>query len=395
MEINLSITWVYILAAVLPILIVPMLLPKIALMARRKNITDKPNERKLQKTPVMVTGGTVLITVICIVMLVLNVFYQLDLLFSALCVMIILYSMGLLDDTIGLTYQFKFVGQIVCVLLLFLCGGYQIVIPFQSGMLSFWASLACSLFLGLLLINAFNFIDGIDGLASGIGILLGLVMAWWDVRHGMISDAVLSLTMSGALFGFFFFNVFSSKYKMYLGDSGSLMLGAAAYLPLCVTSTGFYNEPVGLDAYDISFFIAAFSVIVLDLVRVVLLRLSLGRSPFLADRNHLHHILVDVGFTHHAATLFIVSLNVMVLIVWFVTAKMCINLWVQGAIVVIVAVFLIWTPFFVLAFTRRRNPDRFARLRLRVDKMMKLDKLQHVFIQRIIDYRGLSGIKKS
>ena len=395
MNFFISITWVYILAAVLPILILPLLLPKVALMARRKNITDKPNERKLQRVPVMVTGGTVIISVLCSVLLILNVFYRLDPLFSSLCVMFIMYIFGLLDDTIGLTYQFKFVGQIICVSLLFLCGGFQIVIPIPAHGWAMLVSYVVSLFVGLLLINAYNFIDGIDGLASAIGIMLAGVFSWWNIRHGLVTDALLSLSIASALLGFFFFNVFSSKYKMYLGDSGSLVLGIAAYIPVCVSSTRFYATPIDLEVYEPGFFFAVFSVMVFDLARVVFVRLSMHKSPFLPDRNHLHHVLVDVGLTHHVATLLILSLNLLVLLVWYLTAQTGMNEWLQLALVVVTAVIIIWTPYFWLTYLRTKRPRKYVRLRTNMDRWMHFDRMYKSFMQRVVDNGFIDMIWRS
>ncbi len=230
-----------------------------------------------------------------------------------------------------------------------------------------------------------NFIEGIDGLASGIGILAGVAIAWWNVCHGQVAAAVIAIAMVGALFAFFFFNVYSVKFKMYLGDSGSLVLGAIAYMALSVNSSFFYFALDWFDVYSPSFFIAVFSVVVFDLVRVVFLRLSLRHSPFVADRNHLHHILVDVGFTHRIASLLIIVLNLLVIGVWFATASMGIVLWLQTCIVVAVAIVLIWLPFIGLYTFRKRQPDRFAQLHHRLDNMMYFDRKVYVFIQQNLD----------
>jgi len=383
---NISMVAIFIIAFVLPMIIVPLILPKVALMARRKRFTDNPNSRKLQSSPVMVTGGIVLLTAITVTLTVVSVFYSMDVLFSALCVIVVFFLLGLLDDAIGLSYQYKLLGQILLVLLLYLCGGYRI--DFHITTDSFLVPLGISLFVGLLLINAFNFIDGIDGLASALGIMMGSELCWWNTIHGYYEYAIYMLILEAALLPFFFFNVFSSKYKMYLGDSGSLMLGASAYIGICLSMNNSLYTEGGLESYDVSFFLAVFAVVIFDLLRVVFFRILHGKSPFLPDRTHLHHMMVDLGCNHFMSTMTILTFNIIVLMVWLVTAYFSVEERLQTIIILVTALALVWGPYAFLRLMQKRCPERYARLQEHTKKVSLRSNYQISKFQVFIDSIG-------
>ena len=257
--------------------------------------------------------------------IIINLFYNLGDLCPALCVMFILYIFGMLDDTIGLSWNFKMGLQILAILLLYFGGSYGVNSMFGLfglGTLSWWFSLICTLFTGLLLLNAVNFTDGIDGLASGLGLIGAIVMGYWSIRHGFIIQALVSCIMIGTLFSFYVFNVFSKRYKMYMGDSGSLVLGLFIYMSVCPDSYYFLDNTFIVDKYFVSFLLALFSAMIFDTLRVVIVRILKGKSPFQPDRTHLHHIYVDAGMSHLLATNKIILNNIAVLLAWYGTAVM-------------------------------------------------------------------------
>ena len=381
-------TLLYLLSFLLPMLMVPVVLPSVALMAKKKRMVDAPNSRKLQAAPVFVMGGMVFLPVLCITLMVANIFHNIDILFPAVCVIVVLFSLGILDDGIGLNWRIKLLVQTLVVLLLFLCGGYRIQTLeglFGVYELPYWVSLILSLFIGLMFINAFNFIDGVDGLASALGIFSGIVLGVWDVRHVYIEHAVLSFAVSGALFSFFFFNVFSERYKMYLGDSGSLVLGIFAYISICSTAHAVPDLSFLADQYAVSFFIAIFSVVLFDLARVVLMRILKGRSPFMPDRRHIHHLMVDLGCSHLMATLLILITNACVILVWYLTAKSGMNVEMQFFIVFVSAALLVWGPCAALELLRARKPRLYVRMSSRVCRLAAKTNRFHGAIRRFVD----------
>lgn len=362
----------------------------VVLLARRKRLTDAPNARKKQMRPVAVMGGTVIILAICVTAIVINLFYDISSLFPAFCVMMILYIFGMLDDNIGLSWKFKLFMQVFAILLLFYGGSYgvnSLYGLFGLETLPWWLALILTLFTGLLLLNAVNFSDGIDGLASGLGFLAAIVMGYWNVRHGFTTQALLSFTMAGVLVAFYTFNVFSERYKMYMGDSGSLVLGLFVYMSSCPNSYYLLDNTFLADGYFVSFIVALLSAMIFDMVRVVFWRVIKGKSPFRPDRTHLHHAYVDLGMSHFLATTKILINNIAVIAVWYVTASFEMNVELQFFVVLFAGVVFIWMPYFILTYCRDKYRKVYAviskRCRRRSGRL-------HIFsnlITRVIDGR--------
>jgi UDP-N-acetylmuramyl pentapeptide phosphotransferase/UDP-N-acetylglucosamine-1-phosphate transferase len=172
------------------------------------------------------------------------------------------------------------------------------------------ASILFTVFVFIVIINGINLIDGIDGLAAGVSILISFTMGLWFLLSEIIPYAIMCFIMVGSLSAFFYFNVFGKNNKIFLGDAGSLIVGMA----IAVFTINFLeNQPGFLDFVAVGTSPAiAFGILIIplfDSLRVFILRLSQGRSPFSADRQHLHHILLDLGFPHLNATLMLISAN--------------------------------------------------------------------------------------
>lgn len=368
--------------------ITPMILPVFVLMAQRKGITDSPNFRKFQQRPVSVLGGIVIASVISITMACAHMFVDMNDLFLAMTMILTLLMIGLVDDAIDVHFLVKLFVQVFVVALLFFSGHYRIVTLgglFGISALNTTVSCIISIFVGVFIINAINFIDGIDGLASLFGVFFGLVMGIWSLNHGIISHAVLSFAYVGALLNFFLFNAFSKKYKMYMGDSGSLILGLYAYLSVCLV---FSQEPQGYFYtcnYHISFAIAWLAVPVFDMVRVCFYRVIKGNSPFAADRTHLHHLLTDWGISDVAVSILLVLMNVLVLAVWFVTASTGMGALKQAFIVAAVALLVVWSPALYVNYLLKKKNDRYEKMRMRFLRNQAMNQQLHNSITRMID----------
>lgn len=385
-----SIDLLYWLSVLLPMLMVPVVLPMVVLMARRKRLTDNPNARKMQDRPVPVMGGMVIMLVVCVSAIVLNLFYDLGFLYPAFCVMVILFIFGMLDDNIGLSWQFKLGVQIFSILLLFFGGNYgvhSLYGVFGIEIIPIWAACLMTLFSGILLLNAVNFVDGIDGLASGLGVLAGIVLSYWDIRHGFVTHALLSFVIVGVMSSFFVFNVFSERYKMYMGDSGSLVLGFFVFMSTCPEPSLLDEKTFIADNYFMSFLVAIISAMVFDLIRVALLRIIKGKSPFHPDRTHLHHICVDMGMSHLFTTLRILFANIIVIAIWYFTASSGMNVTLQYLLILLTGVVVYWLPYFHIVYLRDHNPERYEKLSARCKQLSSYSDVFTSVIRRIIDGR--------
>ena len=388
METIMSTETLFLLSALIPVVLMPFIMPMVAMMARRKNITDNPNARKLQKQPVMVLGGMVIISVLCVTLMFVNMFYNLSNLFTPLCVMIVFFIFGLLDDAIGLNYKVKLYMQILLIMMLFFCGEYRahgFFGVFGVSSLNTTLSFLLTLFVGLLYVNAINFIDGIDGLASAVGVLSSIMLFKWNQLLGLTEMAFFSCAMAGIFAVFFLFNVFSSKYKMYMGDSGSLVLGFFIFISTCPHGIKVDAESSLVLKYAFSYLFATFSVPVFDIYRVVIFRVLNGKSPFEPDRTHLHHVIVDMGVTHFLATTIIIFFNLCVLLVWFITAKAGMSLEWQFLVVVMTAITFIWGSYFLITYNRDHNPERYGRWKAAFELYSSKTENAHESVRYVID----------
>jgi UDP-GlcNAc:undecaprenyl-phosphate/decaprenyl-phosphate GlcNAc-1-phosphate transferase len=289
-------------------------IPKIILVSNKKQLFDVPNHRKANQHKVIPNlGGIAIFSAIFIATLVALQGFDVNKISGILLAALIMFLMGLKDDTIGLSPNKKLTGQIiVTIYLIVVCNirFYNLHGLFGINEINYSLSLIISLITILGLINAFNLIDGIDGLAAGIGIIISLTYGFSFLYFGQIEYAILSFSLTGSLIAFFFYNVFGKKNKIFMGDTGSLTLGIIfAVLTILfneITPTKhIYNLVLASPAISLSIMI----VPVVDTIRVFYVRISQKRSPFSADMNHIHHHLIRITKNHLHATIILVSIN--------------------------------------------------------------------------------------
>ena len=185
---------------------------------------------------------------------------------------------------------------------------------FGIGEIGIVPSYLLSLFVLIAIINAVNLIDGIDGLASGLGILYCLFFAIYFGLAGETSWSILGICMVGALAVFFIYNVFGKREKIFMGDSGSLLLGyllTAFVFHLCEINA--YNEvPEALHMSAApAVAVCVLTVPIFDTIRVSLTRIKQHRSPFQPDKNHIHHLLLRTGLNHLQTTCVLLSVSIL------------------------------------------------------------------------------------
>jgi UDP-N-acetylmuramyl pentapeptide phosphotransferase/UDP-N-acetylglucosamine-1-phosphate transferase len=176
-----------------------------------------------------------------------------------------------------------------------------------------------SIFTLVILTNAYNLIDGLDGLAGTIGAIILTALGIWFYLTGNHAISLVSLSFAGALVAFLFFNWQPSK--IFMGDTGALMIGfLISYLTVLFINSNHRLEAENEYKFQSSIATAVCVVIVpvFDTLRVIILRLRHGQSPFQADRNHLHHQFLNLGFSHAKSVLVISAINIiMIVLAWF------------------------------------------------------------------------------
>lgn len=304
---------------VIAAMVVFVIQPAVAKIAQMKSIVDNPDARKLNKKPMPVLGGVAVFFGIMFSLGVAGYYVEsLDVEFEIIIAMLIMLYTGVGDDIMELSPKVRFGLQIFTVcLIMFLCGIYVDNFHGLWGIykLPWYIAVALTIFSCVGIINSINFIDGVDGLCSGYGIFVSVMFAMCFIRMGDLSYAILSLAVAGALFPFMLHNVFGKRYKMFLGDGGSLVLGflCSLYVMRIIQS----GDDV-VTGSTISFTLAVLAVPVFDTIRVMIARVVNGHSLVSPDKTHLHHMFIELGCSHAITTINIIALNGLIVFIWYI-----------------------------------------------------------------------------
>lgn len=296
--------------------------PRLVKIALMKNIVDNPDARKLQRTPVPVLGGVAVFFGIVIGIGSMSAFVNCSgLLIVIMSMMAMLYT-GTMDDILNLSPGLRFLIEIIVVLLLIFVGGYCID-DFQGlwgiGPIAGWIAVPLTVFAAVGIINAINLIDGVNGLSSGFCITACILFGVLFYLAGEVTMTVLAAVSVGALIPFFFHNVFGKTSKMFIGDGGTLVMGTvmSVFVIEILRTDSECAAYVGPNVGLVPFTLAVLSIPVFDTLRVMSTRILKGSSPFHPDKTHLHHMFIELGASHAATTLAILSLNTLVVLCWW------------------------------------------------------------------------------
>ncbi|MGQ0827504.1 MAG: MraY family glycosyltransferase [Bacteroidota bacterium] len=231
--------------------------------------------------------------------------------------LLIMFFVGVKDDIIGTAPVKKLVAHVLVGMVLVLMADIRIVGLhgiFGIEVIPYWASVFLSLFTYIVVVNAFNLIDGVDGLAGGIGFIASSAMGAWFAFVGDYVMACLAFSLSGSLLAFLMFNF--SPAKIFMGDSGSLTIGLTIAI-LAIKLVGYDVSSIKheflLNASKPIFVMSVLVYPLVDTLRIFIYRAVQGVSPFSADRNHIHHRLIDIGCTHKATTIILYSVNIFII----------------------------------------------------------------------------------
>lgn len=301
------------------------LIPQAIRFAHRFQLVDRPNSRKnhIKSTPIL-GGLSIFISVVfafSLTSLLLYNYPNIDLdfkivfgLFTAVSVMVFF---GLKDDIFEVSPFEKIIFQIITALFVIIfC---EIRIHNFDGLFGVYElptlfSYVFSVFVFVIVVNAFNLIDGIDGLSASVGLISTLSFGVFFYLDDLVIQSLIMFCYSGALMSFLIFNF---KKRVFLGDNGSMSLGVVIAFGIftLITATSGTNL-----LSESGYFINNASVIVLalisfpllDTIRIFCVRLMRGKSPFMPDRNHLHHHLIYLNFSHLESTFLIVIYTIIV-----------------------------------------------------------------------------------
>ena len=384
--------------ALVALLCTTWIYPLIHKVAQTKNIVDNPNARKLQRVPVPVLGGlTVVFGIMAGIMCfkTISTFYDMFPVFAAI---IIIMIVGFIDDTISLSPKVRFVVEIILILYIIFVSGKQIN-DFHGlwGLYSIpqYISIPLTLFACVGIINAINLIDGVDGYSSGYSIvsciLFGIIFFVMD----NIRMAALSAIVAASLIPFFCHNVFGKHSKMFIGDAGTLALGIIfSVFVMNILSNYPHDTFVGTNFGLVAFTLAIMCVPIFDTLRVMTMRIIRKKSPFSADKTHLHHLFIELGFSHFGTTISIISINLLIILCWFITYKLGMSVDIQLYVVIVLGVFITFVFYPVTQSHIRRNTSYYQFLCKIGHKTQITNHKRWKKIQRLIDITTCKEIKE-
>ena len=268
-------------------------IPSIVRVSKIKGLMAHPNGRTSHDDPTPNLGGVAIFAGVIISSVLFTGIPAAHELKYVIAGMLIIFFWGLKDDLHPMPAYKKFIGQVIAILIILVPGDFHLSSLhglFGIEELSYTLTLPLTFILFLALINSFNLIDGIDGLSSGVGIITSLFFGIGFLLADHMSYAIMSFILASSLIAFFIYNVFGKENKIFLGDTGSMLIG---YL-LAIFAVRFLNFEYGTTVFESDLSTPAVMLCVLivplfDTARVFVLRMLRGKSPFAADRSHIHH----------------------------------------------------------------------------------------------------------
>ena len=304
----------YVMAFVLTLIFIP----PVIFMVKRFKLFDRPNARKEHIVPTPTFGGISIFAGMMVSLLFWFKFYNHPSIITFFLSMILLFGVGIMDDLKDLAARYKLVIEAGVATLLAISG---IRITSFGGLfgineLHITAQYIITVVTIVGITNALNLIDGIDGLAGGLGFMSLVTLGIFLTISKDLNYAMIAFALAGALLGFLYFNF--NPARIFMGDTGSLMLGFVIAV-LCVQLmkiNSIHPTPVVPNIYV--FTLGIVMIPVFDTLRVFGTRIWKGRSPFSADKTHIHHLITNKGFTHAFAARVICVFHgfILILVYW-------------------------------------------------------------------------------
>lgn len=290
--------------------------PTIINISRRKNLMDEPGARSSHLRKISNLGGIAIIFSLCVCssIFAFELFDEYKFLFASL---VILLFVGVMDDIMIMRAYKKLIAQILVSVLMVI--GSDVRIRSLFGVfgiyeLSYWLSVIFSVLTFVILINAFNLIDGIDGLAGSYSVACSAFFGISYFRLGTYNYplVIISAIIVGSVLAFLYYNLSNYRNKkIFMGDTGSMVLGfLLAFTGICFIDIFIDKKIALIPRYHLeSAPVIAVAILILpiiDTLNVIIIRLMKKKSLFVADNNHVHHKLLRLGLTHRRSTAYII-----------------------------------------------------------------------------------------
>jgi len=341
-----------IIGGIIAFIVTFLVIPVIIVIAKKKKLYDVPDDkRKFHKQPIPSLGGLgMFVGFILSILLTVNFASEAPEFQYYIAAFLLIFFLGIKDDILILSATKKFIGQLLVAGILVYKA--NLVIFNMHGLfgvyeLNTFCSYSLTIFAIVVIVNAFNLIDGVDGLAGGLGLISSLVFAIFFLVNQNIPYAVLAFSFAGCLLAFLYYNFHPAR--IFMGDTGSLLIG----LVNSILVVKFIQQGSTYTFYPVSAAPAVgFGILLLplmDTLRVFTIRVIQGRSPFSPDRNHIHHLFLSKGFNHKSITIICVLSAILISVASFTFQKI-------GTSLLIVA---LMTLFFSLVYALSYNKSKY------------------------------------
>lgn len=296
--------------------------------AHKRRLYDSHNERKIHKGDVPRIGGVAIATSTILTIVLVGLYGYLwggpkfatylsthsQLIVFSVSAFMLITATGIFDDLIGFRYRTKFIAQISAGIIICYSGFWINNFHGLLGLyhLNVYQGWILTIFTVVLITNAINFIDGIDGLAGSLCLFFTIYYFLVGFSYSQVALIMITVPVAGALIPFLCFNVFGSarrKTKIFMGDTGSLFMGFLVSV-ICIDITN--NENLIFGANPIAVAYCPLIVPCFDLARVVISRLYENRSPFIADKTHIHHLVLSIVKSQKLTLLILITLSLFI-----------------------------------------------------------------------------------
>lgn len=366
---------------------------RILKIAKIKHIEDIPDARKLQKEPTPVLGGLAVFFGLTIGLIFASILFPetRNLLPVLLACTVMLY-IGSIDDILGISAGVRAIIEALTILGLIYSSG-MCIDSFHGlwGISSFswYWGVPLTVFVGVGLINAFNMIDGVNGLSSLVCIVCALFLGTIFYKMADPADAALAFCFAGSLMTFSMHNIFGRKSNMFIGDGGTMVMGLLVswFVIRIMSCEGLANnqmDAIGMNV--IAMLLAVVSVPVFDTVRVMFMRIAHKKSPFVPDKTHLHHLFISLGYSHIYTTIVEVLLGMLVTITWYLSYKLGLNVEWQLYVTILGAILFIGGTTISLLYCNSHEEIK-TRLYNKNMQSHPKDSRWWYYVRQLMDYR--------
>ena len=300
---------------------VSLITPVVIWVSFHKRLATPINKRSSHISITPPFGGVTFYIILILSISIIQSILEESLGYNIIAAISILFMVGLKDDLIHSTAKAKLTFQLLAGLITAYSSRFRISDPCMGFSFGTFFSVILSIFLVILIINAYNLIDGIDGLAALTGIIVCISYAFIFYSIRDVFFFLLNIITLGTLCAFLKFNLSGRKLKIFMGDCGSLIIGMMIGLytlrflahPISTSFPG-HNHGFG---YKLLLGSVILFIPLLDTSRIILIRLIKGNNPFKADKNHIHHVLINYGMSHIKASILLSSIQLFVIVAFY------------------------------------------------------------------------------